>query len=347
MFSSNSSSRRLIQLSIVLLVYLSSLIAQAAPPVNRAAVLDFDGDGKTDYVVVRSEIPTANSFKLVWYILGSQMGGRGVQWGLDQMTLVPADYDGDGKWDIAVWGITGLEGSPAYFHIWRSSDNTYQRIHWGITDDDPRQTQDFDGDGRADPTVVRCAVPSGESHWYTWLSSTGEVRVTHFGYCGDRQLRGDFDGDGKADVAVYRRQFNSPPSTFIIERSSDKRIEFYRFGNAETDRVLPADFDGDGRTDYTIVRMIDSKRWWFWVESSTGEVRSQQFGHTEEGVSSDNSVPGDYDGDGKTDCAVWRRPESGIRQAYFYVNRSRDGMIVMPWGFGITENVPASVLQFR
>ncbi len=315
---------------------------------NPAAVLDFDGDGKTDYVIGRSEILVGSNFKRVWYIRGSKGRDYAQQWGMNWMQMVPADYDGDGKWDIAVWGITGLEGSPAYFHIWRSSDNTYQRIHWGITDDDPRQTQDFDGDGRADPTVVRCAVPSGESHWYTWLSSTGEVRVTHFGYCGDRQLRGDFDGDGKADVAVYRRQFNSPPSTFIIERSSDKQVEFYRFGNAETDNILPADFDGDGKTDFTVVRGDEKNRkWWYWVESSTGEIRSQQFGHSVFNVSADGPAPGDYDGDGKTDMAVWRVSDFGVFQTHFYVARSRDGMTVMPWGLSSWDIAPAFYLQLR
>jgi hypothetical protein len=330
-------------LSLAIVVLLCCTVVRAGNP---AAVLDFDGDGKTDYVVVRSEIPSGSGFKLVWYINGSQMGMRGYQWGLDGMALVPADYDGDGKWDIAVWTITGPEGSPAYFHIYRSSDNTYQRIQWGATDDDPRQTQDFDGDGKADPTVVRLESGTGRLLWYSLLSMTGEVRAVQFGGP-DRPLRGDFDGDGKADLAVYRTQFGEPASTFIFERSSDRRIEFYHFGNAETDRVVPADFDGDGKTDYTILRLIDTKHWWFWVESSTGEFRSQQFGHTVEGISFDGAVPGDYDGDGKSDLAVFRRPDSGIRQGYFYVDRSRDGMVVTPWGFGVTENIPASVLQVR
>lgn len=96
---------------------------------NRAAILDFDGDGISDYAIVRyGPVPTGGTLKLVWYINGSTTGPRGVQWGLDGMQIIPADYDGDGKWDIAVWDGRGPEGSPAYFHIWRSSDNTYQRI---------------------------------------------------------------------------------------------------------------------------------------------------------------------------------------------------------------------------
>jgi hypothetical protein len=330
-------------LSLAIVVLLCCTVVRAGNP---AAVLDFDGDGKSDYVVVRSEIPTPNSFKLVWYINGSKMGVRGYQWGLDSWALVPADYDGDGKWDIAVWAITGAEGSPAYFHIYRSSDNTYQRIAWGITFDDPLQTQDFDGDGNADPTITRCIVSSGESHWYTFMSSTGQVRAEHFGFCGDRPLRGDFDGDGKADIAVYRINVSPEPNYFIIHRSSDNQIQFYPFGTGNNDHVFPADFDGDGRTDYAIVRLVDNKEIWYWVESSTGTVRARQFGHFVPNVSFDNPALGDYDGDGKTDLAIWRSSDFGVFQSHFYIARSRDGMFVMPWGTS-RDTVPASTLQFR
>ena len=44
--------------------------------------------------------------------------------------------------------------------------------------------------------------------------------------------------------------------------------------------------------------------WWV-IDSSTGAPRSQQWGQF-----GDIPVPGDYDGDGKTDFAVWR-PANG------------------------------------
>jgi hypothetical protein len=128
-------------IAVILLIVFSTSALLARVPKNPAAVLDFDGDGKSDYVVVRRETPSGGNFKLVWYILGSQMGARGYQWGLDGMALVPADYDGDGKWDIAVWWPTPGGNRQAYFYVLRSSDNLFQAIAWGTVFDDPLQTR--------------------------------------------------------------------------------------------------------------------------------------------------------------------------------------------------------------
>ncbi len=58
------------------------------------------------------------------------------------------------------------------------------------------------------------------------------------------------------------------------------------------------------------------------------------------GALNDVRVPGDYDGDGKTDVAIWR-PASG----YWYILNSKDGSITTTqWGTGSLNDEPISEL---
>lgn len=324
-------------------------VGQGAPPINRAAVMDFDGDGKTDYVITRAEQRGMESFfDNRWYILySSDFHWSGIIFGADTLGdhFVPGDYDGDGKWDVAVWRDNGQDGAQTYFYIWRSSDQSMQVVRWGIHGDDPLETQDFDGDGKADPTVVRYVNGIGRV-WYTLLSQNSQVRVVTYGVLEDVPIRGDYDGDGKADVAVYRTEDGIPANTFFIQQSSNGQTKGLTFGIRQTDSVVPADFDGDGKTDIAIVRVDKSnQKIWYWRRSSDGVVSGQQFGLTDPSYS-EAQVPGDYDGDGKSDFAIWRK-NSIVGPAYFYVLGSKTGFTFLQWGNSRFENCPTYILQSR
>jgi hypothetical protein len=62
--------------------------------------------------------------------------------------------------------------------------------------------------------------------------------------------------------------------------------------------------------------------WWI-INSSTGTVRAQQWG-----TQGDRPVPGDYDGDGTTDIAVYR-PSSGM---WWIINSSTGAVQAQQWG---------------
>jgi hypothetical protein len=283
--------------------------------------LDFDGDAKSDRVVVRDE----DGGVMTWYVLRSLDGGvMGRKFGFFTDIPVPGDYDGDGYWDFAVWRPT-----QGIFYIAHSSDGSVHSVQFGQNGDDPRIVQDFDGDGKTDIAVTRSG--GGVQTFYVLGSTAGfSARVFGSSALSDITIRGDFDGDEVADLAVYRP---SPSNTFFVQRSTDGGLQVMTFGDSDTDLVVQGDFDADFKTDYAVVRNRPGlPAVWYWLESTTGTARGLEFG-----VSFlDLPSPGDFDSDNHTDPTVWRN----LPSAFYYSMRSATGFHAEQ--FGQTGDVPVA-----
>jgi hypothetical protein len=109
------------------------------------------------------------------------------------------------------------------------------------------------------------------------------------------------------------------------------------FVHAET----PLDFDGDGKTDFAVhrARLVggDLVLDWFVARSSDNVLRHWQWG-LGHGFDPDIAIPEDFDGDNKTDVAVWRSSTT-TGQSFFYILNSSDGTVrVEQFGQGGIDN---------
>ncbi len=210
-----------------------------------------------------------------------------MQWGANGDIPVPADYDGDGIVDAAVF-----RPSTGHWIIRRSSDGGVTDTGYGSAGDLPAPA-DYDGDGVVDIAVFR---PSNQT-WYRWGSSTGGYAPYVWGLLSsDLPVPADYDGDGYADVAVYQTN-----GTWHLAQTSAGYAGL-ALGGEIGDKPVPADYDGDGHLDMAIYQ---ANATWHISRSSQGYVGFvwQQAG--------DLPVPADYDGDGVADAAVYR-PATGL-----------------------------------
>jgi len=211
---------------------------------------------------------------------------------------VPGDYFGDGITDLGIY--RPFSGSWYAWQVGAASVQGIEMQRWAGTGY-VGVPGDYDGDGLIDPGVY--VEQSGL--WSVLLSGNSYVnRGVLLGGPGYSALQaGDYDGDGKVDFGVYHR--TSGLWRLLFSASGYAEVAG-GFGGEEFEPV-PADYNGDGFTDVAIYETCTG--WWTLLLSSPDAppwwrpLTCQFGGAAEQGVLV--PVPGDYDGDGGADLALY------------------------------------------
>ncbi len=352
---------------------LEGTVAPSGPAKN-----DFDGDGKSDYAIVRNTTPLSGDdvrvnsdvtaergaiFKQtgsedlginpgsnrVWYINNSGNNSAKVQpFGTGGATelFVPADYDGDDRADIAVWRSQSATGpGGAFFYVLNSSNSTVTQTDFGVVGDNPTVVGDYDGDGKADPAVFRCPAfpPGGQCTYFykgTMNNPGGNITFVPWG------------NNVASDLFPNRGDFDGDGKLdFCVQRvrpETPGQGQFVllrssnngvEYVNWDTSSALIVPGDYDGDGKSDFMTVRVVSTNLIWsLLTRTGNTSFTQFGKTIAGFT-EFVAQSDYDGDGKTDIAVYRRDNANADNCYYYVLRSGNGML-QTYEWGSTTDTP-------
>ena len=269
--------------------------ALTSPPLQvKVATVDgdFAGVGKTSLAIVRRTSP----WYMQWFVNGfSPLANDG--FGASILDIpVSGDFNGDGQADPALY-----RPSSATWFYQDSADNFIGKVlvpAFGQKNLDLPVPGDYNGSGITVPAVYRPTT----GQWYV-LGSSSAVTVTTT-HVGDMPVPADYDNTGKTEFAIFRPGFNA--SWIIKGPSGVHSILFGGPGNIP----VPGVYDSVPtftKTGSPVATTYPGAEPGVWSPGSAQYfVLGPQGGRAYQFSPGDIPAPGDYEGLGVTEVAVYR-----------------------------------------
>jgi len=290
---------------------------------------DVTGDGRSDVVLTGgtnwSTVPVAAARSDGGFNVTNAFVSNFPAWTASAgAKSLAGDFNGDGRADVAVTGVSGWGSLPVAFS---NGDGTFNVTNvglanfpgWAATSGVKQVTGDFNGDGKTDIalvggpgwTTVPIAFSNGDGSFNVTVQTVPNIPIWAT-QPGAHPVAGDFNGDGRGDIALTGGSnwtsipvaFSKGDGTFVVTNMSVGTFP----GLATAASAVPGDFNGDGVGDIALT----GGSGWASIPVAFGNGNGT-FTFTNSGVSNfptwatqsgAKPVAGDFNGDGLSDIVL-------------------------------------------
>ena len=349
-----------------------------SPNLNVPIIGDFNGDGKTDYLLI-----DANGYPYQYVFINNGDGtfsgqtqtlpnGWTFKAGLKYIPIV-GDFNGDGKTDYLMIDSNGF---PYQYVFMGNGDGTFTaQAHtlpngWNFATNastpnvNASVVGDFDGDGKTDFLLIDS---NGYPYQYVFMSNgdgtfSGQAQTLPNGWNfkinkdtpnANTPILGDFNGDGKTDYLLI--DANGYPYQYVFFGKGDGTFsgQTQTLPNGWTFKAgsyympISGDFNGDGKTDYLLIDCNGNPYQYVFINKGDGTFSAGpetlpngwKFPINNNTPNFNTPIVGDFNGDGKTDYLLL--DGNGYPYQYVFIDNGSMGDLVnaISTGLGATTTI--------
>ncbi|MCH6257168.1 FG-GAP-like repeat-containing protein [Puniceicoccaceae bacterium K14] len=307
---------------------------------------DFNGDGKTDFLVPQYDGGWSLEFQVKAYLSNGSGFDSPIQavpfeiaYDSPEQVLAP-DLNGDGRSDLVVlrndglWGITATSylSHGTYFEEIDDRRFGFSNIAEGGFEKRNYLFYDFDGDGM-DDFVIDCKYrgdPDQARRVYIWKSNGDGNFASNYNYQtvaasynnNSALIPMDLNADGLTDLFytyksgsnVYYQYFLGTGTSYVAS-SVTNGFSFNHSWSSEM-TVVPMELDGDGRGDIAYIYRssgLTLRRFLKFRGDSFEQSNGWFYYNNWKDKSTRYSIPMDVEGNGKTDIVFFEKISNNYR----------------------------------